>query len=155
MVRIVRLLYQRKRVPSQAFLNLNHLGELKIQSTKQRELTQLDRRYAWNKGHNTDLNPASEESPGLSEESVQELCERRGGRPVPDSLYSLWTYNYHHWTWTKMASELRSCVKVEVAVLPPPSDRDSDFIYNFHARFGFMLLFVHRDPKDCSGSLWM
>ena len=54
---------------------------------------------------------------------AQELCESRGGHPglpVPDSPYGLCgrkaTLNLN---WS--TSELRSCVKVEVAVLDSPS----------------------------------
>ena len=58
----------------------------------------------------------------IAELRAQELCESRGGcpgLPVPNSLYGLCgckaTLNLN------IASELRSCVKVEVAVLGPPS----------------------------------
>ena len=51
---------------------------------------------------------------------TQELCESRGGRPrlpVRNSPYGLIIVKQH---WN-IASELRSCVKVEVAVLVSPS----------------------------------
>ena len=50
---------------------------------------------------------------------AQELCESRGGRPglpVPNSSYGLYGRKA-----TLEVTELRSCVKVEVAVLGSPS----------------------------------
>ena len=51
---------------------------------------------------------------------VQELCERRGGRPrlpVPNSPYGPCG---HKTTLNEEFAEFRSCVKVEVAVLGSP-----------------------------------
>ena len=57
----------------------------------------------------------------IEESRAQELCESRGGRPglpVPNSPYGLCGRKA---TLKLYLSDLRSCVKVEVAVLGPPS----------------------------------
>ena len=55
---------------------------------------------------------------------AQELCESRGGRPgflVPNMPYGFCGRKEETLKLNTLYSELRSCVKVEVAVLGSPS----------------------------------